>query len=101
LGYKLNGGDRNKLLISEETIPVARSSSKRKGANSREESKSGSGTSIHRKFQIFGLANPRSGDGLASGFLTDYPVVNEKHIYLEEISQTVQVELRFFNVLEA
>ena len=49
---------------------------------------------------IFGLANPRSGDGLASGFLTDYPPVNEKTIYLEESRQSVQVEMRFFNVLE-
>ena len=49
---------------------------------------------------IFGLAKPRSGDGLASGFLTDYPPVNEKTIYLEESRQSVQVEMRFFNVLE-
>lgn len=50
---------------------------------------------------IYGLANPRSGDGLASGFLTDYPPVNEKTIYLEQKRASVHVELRFFNVLEA
>ena len=50
---------------------------------------------------IYGLANPKSGDGLASGFLTDYPPVNEKMIYLEQSRQNVHVQLRFFNVLEA
>ena len=54
-----------------------------------------------RRYQIFGLANPRSGDGLASGFLTDYPPVNEKTVYLEQYKQSVHVELRLYNVLEA
>ena len=49
---------------------------------------------------IYGFANPRSGDGLASGFLNDFPQVNINKIYLEESGQTVTCEMRFFNVLE-
>jgi len=62
----------------------------------------GSTTSGHsRRYQIFGLANPRSGDGLASGFLTDYPHLNEQTLFVERLGINIQVELRFYNVLES
>ena len=62
--------------------------------------KSGS-SGHHRRYLIYGLANPRSGDGLASGFLTDFPHLNEQTLFIERLKTNVQVELRFYNVLEA
>lgn len=46
------------------------------------------------------MANPRSGDGLASGFLTDHPSRNIIPVYFDELNQTVDCEMRFYNVLE-
>ena len=40
----------------------------------------------YEKYEIFGLANPRSGDGLASGFLTDYPARNIVPVYFDEFN---------------
>ena len=54
----------------------------------------------YKRYMIFGIANPRSGDGLASGFLTDFPQVNNNRIQLDESRQTVDCEMRFYNVLE-
>jgi hypothetical protein len=54
---------------SEFEKPIARS---RSYSNSKSEKK-------ERKFdryRIFMLVNPRSGDGLAKAFLTDYPFLN-------------------------
>ena len=77
---------------------------KRSSSRSNSKKKVGRGgdanSNLFRRYQIFGLANPRSGDGLASGFLTDYPHLNEKRIYLEALKETVDVEMRFYNVLE-
>ena len=57
---------------------------------------------FHKRYLIFGFCNPRSGDGLASGFLTDFPQVNIKDISLDldESKQRVECEMRFYNVLE-
>ena len=38
---------------------------------------------------------------MASGFLTDYPHLNEKRVYLEDAKLTIDVQLRFYNVLES
>ena len=54
----------------------------------------------YEKYEIFGLANPRSGDGLASGFLTDYPARNIVPVYFDEFNQTIECEVRFYNVIE-
>lgn len=74
------------MLISDEIRQSSRSSgSSKRTTSTREESKnSNAGAGGYQKYQIFGLANPRSGDGLASGFLTDYPPVNEKSIYIDK-----------------
>ena len=37
---------------------------------------------------------------MASGFLTDFPQVNINKIHMEESRQTVDCEIRFYNVLE-
>ena len=46
------------------------------------------------------MANPRSGDGLAVGFLKDHPPVNCKPVHFEEMNQTVECVMRLYNVLE-
>ena len=46
------------------------------------------------------MANPRSGDGLAVGFLKDHPPVNSKPVHFEEMNQTVECVMRLYNVLE-
>ena len=66
---------------------VGNRSSRRSGSRTREESKVGGNAgvgsganseTIPKSCLIFALANPRSGDGLARGFLTDFPALNEK-----------------------
>ena len=52
-----------------------------------------------KRYTIFALTNPRSGDGLAANFLNDYPMRNEKEIRLED--RKVTVDMRFYNVREA
>lgn len=37
-----------------------------------------------KRYHVFAFANPRSGDGLASRFLTDYPPKNKKQLYFDE-----------------
>jgi len=37
-----------------------------------------------KRYHIFAFANPRSGDGLASRFLTDFPVRNDKELYFAD-----------------
>ena len=95
-GYSLNGGQgqREQRQGRSASSSTAAPRSRSKSGGSGKEGQA-------RRYVIFGLANPRSGDGLASGFLTDYPPVNEKTIFLEEQRISVHVELRFFNVLEA
>ena len=43
-----------------------------------------------KRYHIFTFANPRSGDGLAARFLTDFPAKNHKNIYFAENRQTVE-----------
>ena len=38
----------------------------------------------YKRYHIFAFANPRSGDGLAGSFLTDYPPKNVKQLYFSE-----------------
>jgi hypothetical protein len=52
------------------------------------------------KYLIFAFANPRSGDGLAAGFLTDHPGRTVQEVWFEERQQSVTCDLRFFNVIE-
>ena len=98
---KRGHGSSTHLLLEESKVPTTSSAANHvRGA--REETKIGKQQQgKRRRYQIFGLANPRSGDGLASGFLTDYPPVNEKTVYLEQYKQSVHVEMRLYNVLEA
>lgn len=49
---------------------------------------------------MFAFANPRSGDGLAAGFLTDFPAKNTKKLWFEEKQQTVECTINFYNVIE-
>lgn len=53
-----------------------------------------------RKYLVFAFANPRSGDGLAAGFLTEHPSRSVTQVKFEERNQTVECDLRFFNVIE-
>ena len=106
-GYSLNGTRqgspiKSKLLNTQTSSSVGQSAS-RHFSQGRSGSFSGKEHTKNqaRRYTIFGLANPRSGDGLASGFLTDYPPVNEKTIYLDHSRQNIHVQLRFYNVLEA
>ena len=34
-----------------------------------------------KRYHVFAFANPRSGDGLAGRFLTDFPQKNQKLLY--------------------
>jgi hypothetical protein len=52
------------------------------------------------KFMIFAFANPRSGDGLAAGFLTEHASRTVTDVWFEERQQSVTCDLRFFNVIE-
>ena len=52
-----------------------------------------------KRYTIFALTNPRSGDGLAASFLNDYPMRNEKEIFVEK-DRRVSVDMRFYNVRE-
>ena len=78
------------LLEGEQAHIAAASSSNVMGPSSQTKTaSSGNQGALGKRYQIFGLANPRSGDGLASGFLTDYPPVNEKAVYFEQMRSTV------------
>jgi hypothetical protein len=37
-----------------------------------------------KRYNIFVFANPRSGDGLAERFLTDYPKKNSKQLWFAD-----------------
>lgn len=52
------------------------------------------------KYMIFAFSNPRSGDGLAAGFLTEHASRTVTEVWFEERQQTVTCDLRFFNVIE-
>lgn len=54
----------------------------------------------YKRYHIFALANPRSGDGLAARFLNDYPPKNSKKLYFSDYRQTVECQINFYNVLE-
>lgn len=54
----------------------------------------------YKRYHIFAFANPRSGDGLARSFLTDYPAKNVKQLYFSEQKQSVECQINFYNVLE-
>jgi len=53
---------------------------------------------LAKKTFIYTLANPRSGDQLASQFLVDYPHINERTLTLEEYRQKVQATMWFYDV---
>ena len=55
----------------------------------------------YARYHVYAFANPRSGDGLAAGFLTDFPHKNVKQLWFEEKQQTVACIIRFYNVTEA
>lgn len=53
-----------------------------------------------KKYLVFAFANPRSGDGLAAGFLTEHPARTVTDVWFEDRQQSVTCDLRFFNVIE-
>jgi hypothetical protein len=53
-----------------------------------------------KKYLVFAFANPRSGDGLAAGFLTEHPARSMAEVWFEDRQQSVTCEIRFFNVIE-
>ena len=53
-----------------------------------------------KKYLVFAFANPRSGDGLSAGFLTEHPSRTVTEVWFEERQQSVTCDLRFFNVIE-
>lgn len=53
-----------------------------------------------KRYHVFAFANPRSGDGLAGRFLTDFPQKNQKLLYFQEQQQTVSCDINFYNVIE-
>jgi hypothetical protein len=53
-----------------------------------------------KKYHVYAFANPRSGDGLAARFLSDFPPSNTREVYIEECKQSAICKMNFYNVLE-
>ena len=54
-----------------------------------------------KRYHVFAFANPRSGDGLAARFLTDFPPKNSKQLWFADYKQSVECNFNIYNVLEA
>ena len=98
---------KNKSFITEEERQSGGSSfeiypNSRSRSRSRSNSKNDQTEKELRfkRYRIFMLVNPRSGDGLAKGFLTDFPHQNSHDVFIEEQNRQVSADLRIYNVRE-